>query len=696
MDYVLCEDLTLSEENVLLRGRTLQIDYEFSDNKIEQRLLYDGGFAIYSNGIEILDSNADLSKFDQFAKVIDDGFSPNSLQIDGLSGSKIYGSNDYGYEFLEVNLSNDDFEPLNRFASEDLAWETAFDEVGEDDVSAFVSDSNVHGVAILYRDKNWKSILMAMSGISTQSFQVLTEDGGHSNSANNIEINNRNTVSVKDGLKHFLWIDGIDNEGDLAYDRDDHSGSPVYGTPIEWDEDWGDAPPLNLNAQMRGFRNTSVDGAMVPQIWQNCQWEIIEIEGYEDIKIYDINDNGVLAAQVTKTDDGTKSVGLLLPVEVRDVNGLGNADDVRIMPWDTSQDIANNNIAWIDAHRGPDFSVTIGGVTVIPDLLINPRMPQLEFRVPGLTDGLTIEAKLFVEYERPYAGKQDEDTVRIPANGNFVQVNGETWEIYSEADWQTELNERGFFGGDARLTYQIKNGANIVVGPEEIDFAIGGENPTDDRCKQYTQSRPGAPWYAYAIEKHESQAYNPGFYNQFWERSGNSSPINGGINYEFTLGDPLKVLSPGETGVGGTGLAQVTGAGGNKNNPAAREIFWDWRRNVDAFLAILAGKIQIAETFMNDQTPRNGPGSIPNGQRPQTTFHTGQNVPVPSRDQDNVTFGDNQGERRPEDAVAIKAYNGASAHWCSWRGPAVHEWQWNYGQNNYVERVCEQIEEEVE
>lgn len=371
------------------------------------------------------------------------------------------------------------------------------------------------------------------------------------------------------------------------------------------------------------------------------------------------------------------------PVELGDINDHADeSDDVAIVPWDTTKEIQRANIAWIDAHSSHQDPA--------------PRMPQLTFRVPGLPAGLTIEAKLSVDYERPYGVKQAEDAVKIPANGNFVQVNGDRWEIYNEADWQTELTDRGFFGGNAKLTYQIKQGENIVVAPEEIDFSIGGENPADDRCKEYTQSRLGAPWYAYAVEKHESQAYNPGFYNQFWERSGNSSPINGGINYEFTLGDPLQVLSPGETGVGGTGLAQVTGAGGNKNSPAARAVFWNWQQNVDAFLAIQADKIQIAETFMNDQTPRTGPGSMPNGQRPQTTFHTGQNVPVPSRDQANVTFSDNQGEKRPEDAVAIKAYNGASAHWCSWRGPAVHEWQWNYGQNNYVERVCEQVEEEEE
>ncbi len=39
-----------------------------------------------------------------------------------------------------------------------------------------------------------------------------------------------------------------------------------------------------------------------------------------------------------------------------------------------------------------------------------------------------------------------------------------------------------------------------------------------------------------------------------------------------------------------------------------------------------------------------------------------------------------------EDAVAIKAYNGATAHWCSWRGPSVHEWQFNYGPSSAVMR----------
>jgi len=357
-----------------------------------------------------------------------------------------------------------------------------------------------------------------------------------------------------------------------------------------------------------------------------------------------------------------------LPVELVDVNDHAyTGDDLDVQAWDTTKPIADSNIAWIDAHTSEQNPA--------------PRMPQLEFRVPGLPQGLSLEAKLEVVYDRPYVSDQPDDTVRLPASGGFKTVQNGVWKI-----WEDYQNVP-FFGGDATLTYKIAGGAEVT-----FKFAIGGKNPDDDKCKAYTQGRPGAPWYAYEIEKHESQAYNPGFYNQFWERSGNSSPINSGVNYTFTKGDPLVVRSSGETGVGGAGLAQVTGAGGVKTVSAPREVFWNWQKNVDSFLSIMAGKIQIAETFMNDPTPRSGPDYMPNGQRPQTIFHTGQNVPVPSRVQGPITIGDNQGQKRPEDAVAIKAYNGAAAHWCSWRGPDVHEWQFNYGQNNYVEEVCNQVE----
>ena len=154
------------------------------------------------------------------------------------------------------------------------------------------------------------------------------------------------------------------------------------------------------------------------------------------------------------------------------------------------------------------------------------------------------------------------------------------------------------------------------------------------------------------------------------------------------------VRSPSETGVGGAGIAQVTGAGGVKTVPAPREVLWNWQKNTDAFLVILLGKIQIAEQFMNSVEPKGPTNPIPNGQRPQTVHFTVNNVPVPARIQHNITFSDSSLDRRPEDAVAIKAYNGASAHWCSFTATPPYEWQWNTGPNNYVEEVCRQVEEE--
>ena len=98
----------------------------------------------------------------------------------------------------------------------------------------------------------------------------------------------------------------------------------------------------------------------------------------------------------------------------------------------------------------------------------------------------------------------------------------------------------------------------------------------------------------------------------------------------------------------------------------------------------------------------------PDGQRPQSEYDTGALDPIPLvyNGQDRGTqaeerFSDTEGHRRPEDAVAIKRYNGATADWCSWASisqanSADHHWQWNYEPNNYVEEVCEQVEEEEE
>ena len=151
-----------------------------------------------------------------------------------------------------------------------------------------------------------------------------------------------------------------------------------------------------------------------------------------------------------------------------------------------------------------------------------PRMPQLEFRIPGLEQGVTLEAKLEVQYNRGNgtrtAMNQAVDRVSIPSSGAYTQVTGDTWQIWSS--YQTE----SFFGGDATLTFKLTKGSNEVLPPQTINFRIGGKNPDDARCKIYIESRldagpMGNLWFAYAIAKHETKAQNRDnlYYNQFNE-----------------------------------------------------------------------------------------------------------------------------------------------------------------------------------
>lgn len=281
----------------------------------------------------------------------------------------------------------------------------------------------------------------------------------------------------------------------------------------------------------------------------------------------------------------------LLPVELRDVNGAGDADDVTITPWDTSQNIANNNIAWIDAHQSAQNTA--------------PRMPQLEFRVPGLPDGLTIEAKLKVNYDRGngdrIARNQLEDDVRIPNDSDtgYLEADGHIWSLYNDDYWVSQLLEHGFFGGDATLTYRIKNGnGDIVVGPEEIDFRIGGENPNDDRCKAFIQGKPnagnnGSMSFMYAVAKHESKAKNTNnlYYNQFYELP----------RHRRDVGRPVW-NNDGGTSPGGYGVFQVTGNSTNNLANIPRKEIWNWQDNVEAAFSILNHNIKsgLAGRFYTD------------------------------------------------------------------------------------------------
>ncbi len=388
----------------------------------------------------------------------------------------------------------------------------------------------------------------------------------------------------------------------------------------------------------------------------------------------------------------------IFPVELWNIKGEGDTDDVMITPWNTSENITNNNIAWIDAHQSPQNSA--------------PRMPQLEFKIPWLREELTLEAKISVQYSRGNGSRaarnQPQDRVRIPANGIFAQVNGDTWQIYNEAAWQNELTNHGFFGGEATIIYQIKRGRDVIAGPLEFDFRIGGENPNDLRCRTYIESLPDAGptgnlWFAYAIAKSETRGYGGGsFYNQF--------PDNGGA---YSGPNPQGIALPawgndGGTLPGGYGIYQVTGNVNNAEANIPRKEIWNWQENIISGLVIISDK----RNNPNDQV---GAAAWMNRQK-NTTNANG--IALPNHTVRGVTFTES-GIRNMIGAVTIKAYNGASraptgfidngnapgfrldpqgaGHYCFWRN-STNQWalsRFNGFRNpfNYVDRVCNEVED---
>lgn len=377
----------------------------------------------------------------------------------------------------------------------------------------------------------------------------------------------------------------------------------------------------------------------------------------------------------------------LLPIEIelRDIKGHANTgDDVTIANWNTAQNIAENNIAWIEAHTSAADDA--------------PRMPQLEFQISNLPQSSTIEAKLEVKYDRGNgtrtARNQAEDTVKIPSDGSFKQVSGDTWQIWSE------YQNKDFFGGNATLTYRLKSGSTEILPETKIDFRIGGKNPDDAQCQAYIESLPdagpnGSLWFAYAIAKSESKDYNGqgSRYNQFLELPTHTQDV----------GRPLWGNDGGTT-PGGYGMFQVTGNASDSTADIPRKQIWNWQENIAGGLAILASKRTTAVAWINQQKNANNA----NG------------TALPDHAVGIVTFSEGT-TRTMTHAITVKLYNGASraptgfvdsgstpgfrldprgsGHYCFWR-KSSNEWALNRFNDppdpiqpfNYVARVCEEVE----
>lgn len=146
-----------------------------------------------------------------------------------------------------------------------------------------------------------------------------------------------------------------------------------------------------------------------------------------------------------------------------------------------------DTIAWIDyAETGSSLESS-------------PRMPYLRFEIKGLdVRRFSWKTRLTVSYSRPAivytdapAGSRernqavlDKDTVHIPPiPENWKEQPNFLWNIAEDTDWLQEV-DNGFFGGNARLEFEIKskNGNSSYIGKDTYHFRIGGQNPDDQMC----------------------------------------------------------------------------------------------------------------------------------------------------------------------------------------------------------------------
>jgi hypothetical protein len=269
-------------------------------------------------------------------------------------------------------------------------------------------------------------------------------------------------------------------------------------------------------------------------------------------------------------------------------------------------------------------------------------------------------------------------------------------EIYDNSKWKSELQQKGFFGGDAELTFQLLNTDGSTLGDVTTwKFYIGGKNPDDAKCKAFIDrsatSAHGNMWFAYAIAKSESKDYNGegSRYNQFWDKASRFAKI------EHKAGEVLWANNPDEDPPKGFGMFQVTGNKYNEKADIPRKQLWNWQDNVLGGLEIIRSKRDAAYygawDYMNGTMKQEGSRTIPRGRRLQAKQDMGHDVGVPDHTVRSVTFKD--GTEKPiEDAETIRLYNGG--HYLTWDRSA-HVWKFmttnKYG-FNYVDRVCQEVE----
>lgn len=464
------------------------------------------------------------------------------------------------------------------------------------------------------------------------------------------------------------------------------------------------------------------------KLWRNDQIRPITDflppdSGYSGFQLDSISNNGLIAASASKA--GNQRSLLLLPVELVDTKDRVFDDlapqgttitaamrDVNIEPKATVEEQKERSIAWIEPH-GEDNGNN------------GPDMPQLALRFRGTEQmGLKIKWKLEVIYDRPTGNfynpndkkltQQQKDTITANAKNTIKEqdevfvpaiVEGEQqWkeeildgavEIFNHADWIAALQEKGFFAGEAKLTYQLLKADGSALGTEStMLFSIGGKNPEDNLAKDYIDTEATAAdsrlaRLSYAVARHESKGYNgdESRYNQFWEAHGHR------FSNDHRRGAPLWCKSPKEKSAGGFGIFQITG---NLNSQFAiipREQMWNWQKNTDAYVTIVKrggtaakGSVMdrfiaaVARTYPSDAEAQTAPASFPYGGDNYDAWEMG-----------TITLY-NGGEYPPR--VVLNAAGKKTKMFLAWNYETSRavgsRWRYYPNSNNYLHEVIQQ------
>ena len=468
-------------------------------------------------------------------------------------------------------------------------------------------------------------------------------------------------------------------------------------------------------------------------------------------RAHTINDPGAIVGTATYTPTGTTdpivagSHGVMLvpfslknladPYQGSTVIGTPshNDQDTTISLSSTAGSTDINNVAWIAAGDS-----TTGGA---------PRMPKLQANVAA-PNGTMVWWKLSVVFHdrngNPYrdfdtfptdfslspaqiseltnvnesgstpgTGYSDDIDIPMPSGsadsgvvGGWVPVPaGTPWNIYADQDWMN-AQARGFFGGDAELSFKIttSDGTTTILPEQDFYFRIAGEHPPANQsttgpnvgagaCQDYIIANYGATnaywsgvtytlgattaptvpgyWFAYAIAKEETA--NNGhrtWYNNFLDNGGvYNTPVPGNEghpnwNNDGTTAKPVK-------GTGGYGLFQLTYGSTEPNFIMPRDWIWNWQSNVKQFGPKMQEKLLVTQTHLNSLRVMYPP--------PSFVDPTSQTTTPPGT---TTTF--NYWE-----SSAITHYNGGQG-WHLTPGTGGAAGTWNYAPNseNYLYKVA--------